>query len=81
MGYKIVEFLGKRTLVLSSQCSIFVHKIENIVGIEEKKMGREKIMCLLFDPNWVYIRNKWPQTMTHGFSHGFIEKVGYHDVL
>jgi hypothetical protein len=35
-------------------------KIREIVGINEEEMGREKIKCLFFGPNWVYIRNKCP---------------------
>jgi hypothetical protein len=50
-GDKIVNFLGKRPLVLSSQCSNFVNKIHEIVRIKEEKMGHEKLMCFFFDPN------------------------------
>jgi len=53
-----VKFLGKKHLVLFSQCSDFVEKINNILGIKRKEMGHEKIKCLFFGLNWVYTRNK-----------------------
>jgi hypothetical protein len=68
---KNVKFLGEKSIVLFSQHSYFVDphkstqnpfvdKIRKIVGIKEEKMSHEKIVCLFFDPNWVYIRNKCP---------------------
>ncbi len=68
---------------------IFVDKTRKIVRIEEEEeeeeeeeMNCEKIMCLFFGPNWVYIRDKCPWAMAHGFSHDFfIQKAGYHEVL
>jgi hypothetical protein len=46
---------------------IFVDKTRKIVRIEEEEeeeeeeeMNCEKIMCLFFGPNWVYIRDKCP---------------------
>jgi hypothetical protein len=45
---KIVKFLGKTPLVLSSQCSNFVHKIENIVGIKKKKRWGMKKSCAYY---------------------------------
>jgi len=55
-----LKFLGEKPPSLFSQCSHFVDKIREIVGINEKEMGREKIKCLFFGPNWVYIMNKCP---------------------
>jgi len=39
-----------------SQRLDFVDKIRKIVRIKEEKIGDEKIICLFFDPNWVYTR-------------------------
>jgi hypothetical protein len=57
---KNVEFLGKKCSILFLECSDFVNKIREIVGIKEEEMGHDKIMCLFFGSNWVYIRNKCP---------------------
>jgi hypothetical protein len=53
-----VNFFGKKPLVLFSQCSNFVNKINNILGIKRKEIGHEKIKCLFFVLNWVYTMNK-----------------------
>jgi len=53
-----VKFLGEKPFIFWSQRLDFVDKIRKIVGIKEEKMGHEKVMCLFFDPNWVYSGNK-----------------------
>jgi hypothetical protein len=58
---KNVKFVGKKLIVLFSQCSNIVVKIRDIVGDKrKKKMSHVKIMCWFFDSSWVYIRNKCP---------------------
>jgi hypothetical protein len=53
-----VKYLGKKPLVLFSQCSKYMDKINNILGIKRKEMGHEKIKFLFFGLNWVYTKNK-----------------------
>jgi L-lactate utilization protein LutC len=61
---KNIEFFNREKLsILFSQCAFFVDKTGMIVRIEEEEeeeMNCEKIMCLFFGPNWVYIRDKCP---------------------
>jgi hypothetical protein len=54
---KNVKFLGEKPSILFSPHSSFVNKIREIVRIKEEEMGHEKIPCLFFSPNWVYIRS------------------------
>jgi hypothetical protein len=55
-------FYREKLSILFSQCAYFVDKTRTIVRIEEEEeeMNCEKIMCLFFGPNWVYIRDKCP---------------------
>jgi hypothetical protein len=41
----------------------------------------KKTWNLFFGSNWVYTMNQGPWAIGHGFSHGLIQKVRYHEVL